>query len=290
MSTTVYVPESNPIYQNEDADSLNGVTSNIAAGEVFKIAPCDSQRYKKLPLNKQPHSAVPKEVRNKVHNRHLDVLPNPKTRVPLPEVNGDATTSYINANFVRGAQGQKNMYICTQGPQAASVINFWRMVWANDCTTILMLTNLVEKGKRKCEGYWPTKVGEKIKFGPSLSVTLDAVDSKADYSKSTLTLVNSNSSRTVGHFYYSTWPDHGAPKKNGELDPSGLIAMLSDAKDFQRGQPHSESPLVVHCSAGVGRAGTCIALDHAIELLNLNKEIDPIQVCLTGIYLYSCSV
>lgn len=87
--------------------------------------------------------------------RYMDILPNPKTRVPLPVINSDPRTEYVNANYVRGPSGNPKHYICAMGPKPTTVDQYWRMLWQEKPLAIVMITGIVEKGQPKCERYWP---------------------------------------------------------------------------------------------------------------------------------------
>ena len=150
-SQRIHVPET------RGSDFLD--TAEIRDRGTFTVAPLDTQRFKKISQNVQKHEAIPEPVRNKRYNRHMDVLPNPATRVQLPAINDDVTTSYVNANFIHGPDGNKQAYICAMGPLPASLKNWWRMVWQEKVTCILMATGLTEKGTKKCERYWAPRPG-----------------------------------------------------------------------------------------------------------------------------------
>ena len=150
-SQKIHVP------QAKGADFLD--VSEVRDRGTFVLAPLDVKRFKKINQNVQPQECVPEPVRNKRFNRHMDVLPNPETRVPLPEISDDATSSYINANYIRGPDGSSHAYVCAMGPLPATLKNWWRMIWQEKITCILMTTGLVEKGTKKCERYWAPRPG-----------------------------------------------------------------------------------------------------------------------------------
>lgn len=72
---------------------------------------------------------------------------------------------------------------------------------------------------------------------------------------------------SVTHFHFSAWPDHGVP-----ADKTCLIQFIQRVrKDFQY---YDTPPLVVHCSAGVGRSGTFIVLDSMMERMKVEESLD----------------
>mmetsp|Transcript_30515 Transcript_30515/g.61433 ORF Transcript_30515/g.61433 Transcript_30515/m.61433 type:complete len:196 (-) Transcript_30515:55-642(-) len=134
------------------------------------------------------------------------------------------------------------------------------MVWEQVSTAIVMLTGLIEGGRLKCERYWPTSVGPKaeVRHG-DLAVCMDSTQNMGSYTRSVLRLrrpgaEGGRAERSVHHFWYNTWPDHGTPG-----DTAGVLGMLHDVRSHSRGD--QSEPWVVHCSAGIGRTGTFIAID-----------------------------
>ncbi|EDQ86792.1 uncharacterized protein MONBRDRAFT_38265 [Monosiga brevicollis MX1] len=241
---------------------------------TFHIAPLDTARFKRISQNVQPHSAVPEAVRNKRFNRHMDVLPHPETRVQLPTIGNDPASAYINANYVHGPSGSDREYICAMGPLPATLKNWWRMIWQEKVTCILMATGLVEKGTKKCERYWAPKPGQKVKVADMFVRTL-ATSQGDGYVRTLLEIEHtSGESRKVMHFWYNTWPDHGVPRTpDGKPDASNLLYMIRDSKRSEK-ELNQGGPVLTHCSAGVGRSGTIIALDYICRLLETNKHAD----------------
>ncbi|KAK7485093.1 hypothetical protein BaRGS_00023633, partial [Batillaria attramentaria] len=162
---------------------------------------------------------------------------------------------------------QDKAYIAAQGPKTRTVGDFWRMVWQEEITHIIMLTKLTEGEKNKCVEYWPRK-GKRCKYS-SIDVTgLDA-EQRADYVIRTFDVkrTGGTSSRHVTQYHYVTWPDHSAPTA------TALVDFWRTVTTSHRNQ-QSPSPLLVHCSAGVGRSGTFIALDIAMDGAQKESEID----------------
>ncbi|XP_051768644.1 receptor-type tyrosine-protein phosphatase F isoform X6 [Ctenopharyngodon idella] len=201
---------------------------------------------------------------NKPKNRYANVIAYDHSRVVLTPVDGVPGSDYINANYIDGYRKQ-NAYIATQGPLPETLSDFWRMVWEQRASTIVMMTRLEEKSRVKCDQYWPIRGTET--YGMIQVTMLDAVE-LATYSVRTFALYKNGSSekREVRQFQFMAWPDHGVPEY-----PTPILAFLRRVKACN---PPDAGPMVVHCSAGVGRTGCFIVIDAMLERMKHEKTVD----------------
>ncbi|XP_030002977.1 protein tyrosine phosphatase receptor type Db isoform X6 [Sphaeramia orbicularis] len=209
---------------------------------------------------------------NKPKNRYANVIAYDHSRVILSSIEGVPGSDYINANYIDGYRRQ-NAYIATQGSLPETFGDFWRMVWEQHTANIIMMTKLEEKSrmpsyffsKVKCDQYWPTRGTET--YGLIQVTLLDTVE-LATYSVRTFALYKSgsNEKREVRHFQFTAWPDHGVPEH-----PTPFLAFLRRVKACN---PPDAGPMVVHCSAGVGRTGCFIVIDAMTERIKHEKTID----------------
>uniref|UniRef100_A0A669E0F9 protein-tyrosine-phosphatase n=1 Tax=Oreochromis niloticus TaxID=8128 RepID=A0A669E0F9_ORENI len=217
---------------------------------------------------------------NQEKNRYGDVLCLDQTRVLLFL---SQRSDYINASFMDGYK-QKNAYIGTQGPLDRTYGDFWRMVWEQNVLVIVMTTRTDEGSRRKCGQYWPLEEGGQEVYG-HIAVVNQRVDRHTHYNHTTLELHNTETceQRQVSHFQYLSWPDYGVP-----TSAVTLIDFLGAVKRQQRkmvkalgsqwtGHPLGP-PMVVHCSAGIGRTGTFCALDICLSQL---QDVGSLNVCQT---------
>lgn len=213
-----------------------------------------------------------KLVENIGKNRYKDVFAVEHSRVRLHGLLGN---DYINANHVKcdgrhasGKDAGEEAYICTQAPLPTTMEDFWRMVWEQRTGVIVMLTRLFEGGKRKADCYWPTE-GEEIWFGTFLVIGLRCKVSEG-VTVRTFRIVpfvdgKGVGSRDVFHLQYGGWNDMGVPSASGVLHLVKL-ANLCKAMVAKRTRPgQTVGPTIVHCSAGIGRAGTFVAIDEALR-------------------------
>uniref|UniRef100_A0AAY4CVL8 Tyrosine-protein phosphatase non-receptor type 9 n=1 Tax=Denticeps clupeoides TaxID=299321 RepID=A0AAY4CVL8_9TELE len=233
---------------------------------------------------------------NQERNRYGDVLCLDQTRVCLKSRKNERS-DYINASFMDGYK-QKNAYIGTQDmlvpflfffPSQTFYISktygdFWRMVWEQNVLIIVMTTRTDEGGRRKCGQYWPLQEGGQEVYG-HIAVVNQRVDNHSHYNQTTLELHNTETceQRQVTHFQYISWPDYGVP-----TSAVTLIDFLGAVKRQQkravqamgtqwRGHPLGP-PMVVHCSAGIGRTGTFCALDICLSQL---QDLGTMNICQT---------
>ncbi|KAM8843553.1 protein tyrosine phosphatase receptor type Db isoform 11-T13 [Synchiropus picturatus] len=201
---------------------------------------------------------------NKPKNRYANVIAYDHSRVILSSIEGVPGSDYVNANYVDGYRRQ-NAYIATQGSLPETFGDFWRMVWEQHTANIIMMTKLEEKSRVKCDQYWPTRGTET--YGLIQVTLLDTVE-LATYSVRTFALYKSgsNEKREVRHFQFTAWPDHGVPEH-----PTPFLAFLRRVKACN---PPDAGPMIVHCSAGVGRTGCFIVIDAMTERIKHEKTID----------------
>ncbi|XP_063076940.1 receptor-type tyrosine-protein phosphatase H-like [Engraulis encrasicolus] len=200
---------------------------------------------------------------NKSKNRFTDILPYDSSRVKL-STQGPAS-DYINANFIPGYGGKNKDYIAAQGPLPSTVADFWRMIWEQGSTRIVMVTNCVENGRTKCEKYWPEDRSPCRHGDLVINMTLEHKDTNWTVREFTVKNERTSEQRVLKHFHFTAWPDHGVPDGT-----STLIEFRSLIRQHIDTCTSPDGPTVVHCSAGVGRTGTLIALD--VLLQQLEKE------------------
>ncbi|XP_060110978.1 receptor-type tyrosine-protein phosphatase H [Heteronotia binoei] len=192
--------------------------------------------------------------RNRDKNRYTNVLPYDSSRVKLSPNPSDPNSDYINASYMPGYHGEKE-YIAAQGPLPGTVHDFWRMIWEQRVTTLVMLTNCTENGRVKCERYWPLDYIPCTYDDITVSVAIETILLDWTIRDFTIKRKNECEVRLARHYHYTSWPDHGVPT---------VTSAILHFRDLVRKhiEQHVESgPALVHCSAGVGRTGTFIALD-----------------------------
>uniref|UniRef100_A0A3P8V176 Tyrosine-protein phosphatase non-receptor type 9 n=1 Tax=Cynoglossus semilaevis TaxID=244447 RepID=A0A3P8V176_CYNSE len=226
-----------------------------------------------------------KKLSNQIKNRYSDVLCLDHSRVRLCQLSDDEdeTSDYINASFMDGYK-RGNAYIATQGPLPKTFCDFWRMVWEQMVLIIVMTTRVVERGRVKCGQYWPLEEGRTEQYGYFL-VRNTQIQVFQDFKVSLLELYNTQSgeSREVCHYLYVSWPDFGVPKSaSAMLDFREHVLQRRKDAVQRLGSgwtgPPGGPPVVVHCSAGIGRTGTFCTLDICLSRL---EDIGTVDVCQT---------
>ncbi|XP_048039181.1 receptor-type tyrosine-protein phosphatase delta isoform X40 [Megalobrama amblycephala] len=223
-----------------------------------------SQEYESIDPGQQftwEHSNL--EV-NKPKNRYANVIAYDHSRVLLSAIDGIPGSDYINSNYIDGYRKQ-NAYIATQGALPETFGDFWRMIWEQRSANIIMMTKLEERSRVKCDQYWPNRGTET--YGLIQVTLLDTVE-LATYCVRTFALYKNGSSekREVRQFQFTAWPDHGVPEH-----PTPFLAFLRRVKSCN---PPDAGPMVVHCSAGVGRTGCFIVIDAMLERIKHEKTVD----------------
>ncbi|NXI63830.1 PTPRJ phosphatase, partial [Anseranas semipalmata] len=202
---------------------------------------------------------------NRGKNRYNNVLPYDISRVKLSDLNS-AADDYINANYMPGYISKK-AFIAAQGPLSNTTEDFWRMIWEKNIYSIVMLTKCVEQARTKCEQYWPDK--QPKSYG-DIVVTVVSEIVLPEWTIRDFNVENASTleSHTVRQFHFTSWPDHGVP------ETTDLLINFRHLVHEYSSQNPIDSPVLVHCSAGVGRTGTFIAIDRLIQQIEMENTVD----------------
>ncbi|EGG17584.1 protein-tyrosine phosphatase 1 [Cavenderia fasciculata] len=215
---------------------------------------------------------------NTSKNRYTNILPCDLTRVKLEKVNGQEGSDYINANFIDGEYDRQ--YICTQGPLQNTIADFWRMVWENESYIIVMLSKELENCRPKCDRYWSET--DPVNF-EKFCVKLKEIvrDEEREIITRTFILTNAtnNESRIITHYQYEGWPDHNAPN---DTEPLRCLLHLINQNQNDLPEKDQANPIVVHCSAGVGRTGTFCTVHIMMSRID-NSPLDKVDFNLYSV-------
>ncbi|XP_056003196.1 receptor-type tyrosine-protein phosphatase epsilon-like isoform X2 [Ostrea edulis] len=277
VSVSIEDPEEEPQSENpEEAVYYNNlsVAKDIAVKNLLnairqKEADKNAgfmKEFKSIPYGERFPCNTAKVEENKLKNRFKTTFPYDHSRVVLESGDG-FTSDYINANYIENMDGRRE-YIASQGPRENTLVDHWRMVWQEHIQYIVMLTNLIEGPKVKCHQYWPSE-GHELDVNP-FSVTLLEEKAYAYYviRKMTVRKKRVTGSRTVVQFHYTRWPDHGTP------NPLNLVVFH---RHFRHKIKPSQDPILVHCSAGIGRTGTFIALDVLSRYGDVHHRVNVVE-------------
>ncbi|KAL3879952.1 hypothetical protein ACJMK2_032228 [Sinanodonta woodiana] len=228
-----------------------------------------AEEFEALPSGPQLPTDAALLPENRKKNRYKDLYAYDINRVHLKPLGNDES-DYINASFVDGYSVHR-MYIASQGTTKQNINDFWRMLWQYDVEKIVMLTGLFEGGKHKCELYWPEGEGQTSTFG-CVAVTLVDTDLFADYVIRTLEMSVNNESKRLTQFHYTAWPDKGVPRAT-----SSVVLFWNRVN-----REPTNKPIVVHCSAGIGRTGAYIALDILVSQGRVEGNVN-VSACVSSI-------
>uniref|UniRef100_A0A671QUI3 protein-tyrosine-phosphatase n=1 Tax=Sinocyclocheilus anshuiensis TaxID=1608454 RepID=A0A671QUI3_9TELE len=202
---------------------------------------------------------------NKEKNRYVNILPYDHSRVHLTSLEGVPDSDYINASYIN----VRPQTLVIRRPKEETVNDFWRMIWEQNTATIVMVTNLKERKECKCAQYWPDQGC--WTYG-NIRVSVEDMMVLVDYTirKFCIQQVGDVSGkkpqRLVTQFHFTSWPDFGVP-----FTPIGMLKFLKKVKTYN---PQYAGPIVVHCSAGVGRTGTFIVIDAMLDMMGAERKVD----------------
>ncbi|XP_058273688.1 receptor-type tyrosine-protein phosphatase O isoform X2 [Hemibagrus wyckioides] len=202
---------------------------------------------------------------NRPKNRYTNILPYDFSRVKLISMHNDEGADYINANYIPGYKSPRE-YIATQGPLPETRNDFWKMVMQQNSRVIVMLTQCNERRRVKCDHYWPF-TDEPVSYG-EITVEMLSESESPEWTIRNFRLSYADEVQDVLHFNYTSWPDHGVPTVNA------IESILQFVQLVRQQANRTKGPVTVHCSAGVGRTGTFIALDRLMQHIREHEYAD----------------
>lgn len=244
--------------------SMDQLRENLESGDLLVYF---QELYRKKPGMSMEEARKPE---NLPKNRYRDILPYDDTRVTLHKGKND----YVNANYVSmkvPSRGVVNRYIAAQGPLEKTCGDFWQMVWEQEASLIIMLTTTVERGRVKCHQYWPE--GEETLTFKNLEVICTKIrDFSPSYIYREMYVTDSKSlrSRVVVQLQYIAWPDHDVPD-----DSTDFLEFIHIVRHYREG---TNTPTVLHCSAGVGRTGVLIFMETVFNMIEAAEPIFPLEI------------
>ncbi|XP_020917799.1 tyrosine-protein phosphatase non-receptor type 4 isoform X2 [Exaiptasia diaphana] len=244
--------------------SMEQLRENLESGDLLMYF---QELYRKKPGMSMDEARKPE---NLPKNRYRDILPYDDTRVKLIKGNSD----YINANYVNmdiPSRGIVLTYIAAQGPLEKTCKDFWQMIWEKESTLVIMLTTTVERGRVKCHQYWPE--GEDTwTFGNLEIICTKIRDFSPSYVYREMYVTDNKSlrSRVVVQLQYLAWPDHDVPE-----DATDFLEFIHSVRHYREG---TSTPVVVHCSAGVGRSGVLMFSETAFNMIEGAEPIYPLEI------------
>ncbi|CAJ0592489.1 unnamed protein product [Cylicocyclus nassatus] len=198
-------------------------------------------------------------------NRYSNIPCIDSSRIQLHTLRSDASYGgYIHANRV-DYPTLRNKYIITQGPLPSTVSAFWEMIWQENVLHVVMLCQNIEDGKRKCAQYFSNKPNS-VTIYAHFTVSLKEQKWEDQFIVSTIELEFMEESRTITHYQWKEWNDYKAPRDN-------IITLLQKVR--------GKSTVVVHCSAGVGRSGTFVAIEMCLQDLANGRMINVQQAVIS---------
>ncbi|XP_073915694.1 tyrosine-protein phosphatase non-receptor type 23 isoform X3 [Castor canadensis] len=198
-------------------------------------------------------------------NRHQDVMPYDSNRVVLRSGKDD----YINASCVEGLSPYCPPLVATQAPLPGTAADFWLMVHEQKVSVIVMLVSEAEMEKQKVARYFPTERGQPMVHGV-LSLALSSVRTTETHVERVLSLQFRDQSlkRSLVHLHFPTWPELGLPDS-----PGNLLRFIQEVHAHYLHQRPLHTPVVVHCSSGVGRTGAFALLYAAVQEVEAGNGI-----------------
>ncbi|KAI5710062.1 hypothetical protein M8J76_004469 [Diaphorina citri] len=212
---------------------------------------------------------------NKEKNQNQKCIPYDYNRVVLDSIEDIPDSDYINASYVDSLL-MPNAYIVTQGPTEVTVNDFWRMVWQENASCIVMLTKTFDFIKVMCMQYWPSAKVKNETYG-NLTISVEHEEELANFHIRTICIVLKEGSpeeehRKILQFHYTEWPCHTCPFSNAILEfRRRMRAVVGTYRTQQHGPL---GPIVVHCNDGGGRSGVFLSIDANMELMEEEDSFD----------------
>jgi len=246
------IMNSNPFKVSAMNEHIRGMTIGLNEGFI--------REFRSITVGSDSKKVISQMSENFHKNRYSTITTYDHSRVRLLKINNDPYSDYVNASYINGYVSP-NAYIATQGPVQQTVDDYWRMVWEQNVSSIVMLTNLIQKGQMKCHKYWPDNVEQ---FGV-VKVKKMSENKMAGFVVRELEIEVEEKKRTVFQYHYMDWPDVGYP------DETKFLSFMYYIRHLRQ---DSTTPIVVHCSAGAGWTGVFIGLDITLDRLTREDNID----------------